>query len=547
MADQPQPAKRKADNASPTRTPHMGIEATSNDRKMMTKRFRQDVGEDVTVTATSIHQTHPEDSGTTAEPVIGATLPGTEVDGATSYEESEDEEEADDEEDGENDDMPMLESDNEDPAYPEHEEDDDMDPPKLEVEESELVIGGQNVLLQFEGKQIGYLHGRYVNRGPIRRDFWLEMEIVCQELASLAFDIFDRYGRLNRELIHHPVPEGSVDIDWRRKGLGKLVVEALLEEAQTNDRKTSFTLSALGWLRVDIESQTKDKFAKEKATILCRAHDVATIFHPTLGFRRIGMSDWFGLASNNEHPSHKITSTDDYEPKSPDREDEDSSIEEDASSMSFFEREATGNEKDEAHARDAPLTPRRNHNVPEWAKLDRTSNNVLHIAACQMKPQTVKWLLENTTVDTTVRNIRGYTPLEVFYNQLEDTKTRKEHGMRIISVSDKSHLTPVKSVQLKHGCSCEECIEGIMSLRLKFALLRQAEINHDMIGMEADDAELNPSVKALATCLKANQVPSVDNILNAWSGGEWPPVTRNFLQRGTVESSLQVTFDATAD
>ena len=48
-------------------------------------------------------------------------------------------------------------------------------------------------------------------------------------------------------------------------------------------------------------------------------------------------------------------------------------------------------------------------------------------------------------------------------------------------------------------------------------------------------------------CLRVDTVPTEANALAAWeNSGEWPPVTRNFLQRGgRVESVLRVVFSST--
>lgn len=49
--------------------------------------------------------------------------------------------------------------------------------------------------------------------------------------------------------------------------------------------------------------------------------------------------------------------------------------------------------------------------------------------------------------------------------------------------------------------------------------------------------------------LRANMAPTVVNVLNAWrSSNEWPPVTRNFYQRGgNAESTLRVIFEHAKD
>lgn len=43
----------------------------------------------------------------------------------------------------------------------------------------------------------------------MRESFWLELEEPSAETSSLAFDLFDRYGRLNPEYYEHEFRKGS--------------------------------------------------------------------------------------------------------------------------------------------------------------------------------------------------------------------------------------------------------------------------------------------------------------------------------------------------
>ena len=130
-------------------------------------------------------------------------------------------------------------------------------------------------------------------------------------------------------------------------------------------------------------------------------------------------------------------------------------------------------------------------------------------------------------------------------------------------------------LQLKYGCTCGECIDGLLSPRMKFALLCQAEIGYDMLSMDIDDAEAwcmmqgyrfeyvasdiqqnfrtNKSLRQgfrnifghVAIALRSNKVPNIDTLIKIWRDtSEWPPVTRNFYTRGgTTESALRQIFE----
>ncbi|EDN90961.1 hypothetical protein SS1G_00361 [Sclerotinia sclerotiorum 1980 UF-70] len=238
----------------------------------------------------------------------------------------------------------------------------------------------------------------------------------------------------------------------------------------------------------------------------------------------------------------------------------------------------------------------------EWKQVDRRNNTLLRITACQFKPQSVKWIMENAKDEqclTLSRNSKGYTPLEALQDDLNVLRTRRKHGMMTIVIADNfsgftpdavlcqfvllTELMPLEDsniplcLRLKYGCTCGECIEGFLSPRMKLALLFQAEMGYEIMddALEmtncrssptdwlylAEDAieHVSPALQRdfrtnkslgrgfvnifdhIATCLKVNKAPTRQNVLQAWEGsGEWPPVTRNYLQwGGTVENKVE--------
>jgi hypothetical protein len=113
---------------------------------------------------------------------------------------------------------------------------------------------------------------------------------------------------------------------------------------------------------------------------------------------------------------------------------------------------------------------------------------------------------------------------------------------------------------------------------MKYALLAQAEITHDMLSSEIMEdfwCELNehnttrvaPALRQnfrtnkslrkgfanmfdhIATCLRENTVPTEVKVLQVWgNASEWPPVTRHVLEKGgKAENALRVAFDNARD
>lgn len=76
-------------------------------------------------------------------------------------------------------------------------------------EEFEAWMSTIHVHCTLNGHEIGRGIGRYVKRDYIRSHFWRDMEEPCQELSSIAFELFDRYGRLKPGFIDHPIRKGT--------------------------------------------------------------------------------------------------------------------------------------------------------------------------------------------------------------------------------------------------------------------------------------------------------------------------------------------------
>jgi hypothetical protein len=123
----------------------------------------------------------------------------------------------------------------------------------------------------------------------------------------------------------------------------------------------------------------------------------------------------------------------------------------------------------------------------EWGKVDRFSKNVLHVAACGHKVQSVRWLLEHANEGQTLssaRSVEGSTPREELESQLETKRTQREHSMLTVDMSVNLLGFPPEAIgslaalwamdspsqiqytRLKFGCTCGSCIDGFLSPRM---------------------------------------------------------------------------------
>lgn len=232
-----------------------------------------------------------------------------------------------------------------------------------------------------------------------------------------------------------------------------------------------------------------------------------------------------------------------------------------------------------------------------WQITNNPKGNIyLHYALMSGKPKAAQWLITNSGVMLPGhRNHEDDTPRQALESLLEFNRTTMASSFMMVSqsVSDDFKglstallecLILVKGLEsphalgnatsvarLKFGCTCGLCLDGFLSPRMSFALLGQAEISHDQLldsdhrFMGMDFVEWNqeavhflaPQVRAnlktnknmragfvalfdhLATCMKNKQMPSQTAILQAvQKAGEWPPVTRNFHERGDTVSAV---------
>lgn len=434
---------------------------------------------------------------------------------------------------------------------------DDMGPPESDVEEHRHSLGGSEVTFKLfiqdnvdefddwmhtihvhcssDGKEIGRAFGRFVRRDWIRPHFWRHMEEPCQELSSIAFGLFDRYGRLDREFINHVVRNGTgcwgseVDVGplfiiehiqieriWRRKGVGKKMIDALIGKAsaekkrpdpltstvsvddksiesligtiKTKRNKLAFTLVIPGWLNGDIEGDLKGKTASEQQDVRFAAQDVSVAFFRSIGFRRIGASSCFGLAVDPNHKAHKVSINDDYDPPYEEVDNEYLEARHKAK-KDFFGEKTERSLLMELLVKRLPLHHAAlilsddecvNHyeefnKVPdtkeEWKKVDKKLNNILHVASCEFKTKTVEWLLNNADegqILSSDRNIKGYTALEALRSALEVKRTTIRHGMMKVCISDEFPGFPVEAVGCLAALQGIKTPSRIQSLRLKF-------------------------------------------------------------------------------
>jgi len=380
-------------------------------------------------------------------------------------------------------------------------------------------------------------------------------------------------------------------MDHRRQGFGKNLVAAIWAKAQELDPRCKFAITRPAWLWSSIRNHHDGLPEETRSTFLEETQLSSDSFWRACGFRRIGTSFFFGLAKDPEHPSRKLASSTDHRrrwilqyPKMFKGQ-----------RFPYDEAMVAGDDANILGSLKARLEARPLYDQ-SWLTVDKAGGNLMHMVANTGKPESLRWLLGLPFADQLRHqlNFEGETPLESMEAALEERRLKTEINMLTIPRSDDFEGYPPNYVacmvllgnmttpselelsRLTYGCTCGQCIAGFLSPRLTYALVCQSEIGGDMLNDESEMTpngdswveenndylvNVHPAVKQnmrtnkslrqgfanlvgyVAKVLEGRQLPTTTRLC-AISEGEWPPHTRNFLQRGvTPISAVLACFD----
>ncbi|KAI1740243.1 hypothetical protein F4680DRAFT_465702 [Xylaria scruposa] len=430
------------------------------------------------------------------------------------------------------------------------------------------------------------------------------MDDLSRETSVLSFELFDRYGRLNREYCEHDIRKGS-------GGVGTKLVSALLDKAR---HMSEYFFAFASPMHI-----TRDYSDDEKldSSIVREQSKEFYHFFRSLGFRRVGTSGWLVYTDDDSHPSRHLDKAQDWD--DPERSKMEQTVPEPIRTIlsSLSDPSTSGVEcvcqieQVLAAEEDAPL----------WVYVNEVGETILHVAAIGRKAEPISYIMSKNPRLAEKRNADGYTPLEALQSSLELQRTgtpraRASDSFIGFCQSDIECLVALKgteifdldklldrdiwavssateemasrvcevnlirnTLRLKYGCTCGQCIGGFLSPRMHIALLHQAEYQHDILydypGSEFSGqywVELNNDVLGyvpgavqknlttnksmregfinmcghIASCLRKNRLPNTETILDFCREevSEWPPVTRNYLERGgTVAAVAMMLFD----
>ncbi|KAK0637057.1 hypothetical protein B0T17DRAFT_520562 [Bombardia bombarda] len=425
------------------------------------------------------------------------------------------------------------------------------------------------------------------------------------------------------------IEEIHVDKDWRRRGLGAKVVKAVLDEARTESFAGFVALVTPGALRDDLDPYSeRDDF---NADALVQA-GIAEVFWRSLGFRRVGTSSWFAFTDDPDHPSRHLDASEDWQDPHPS-----------ASQLPIHRvwNFVHGKLMDDDISDSDCLAELQKYmppymEDPAWCCPDSVGNTILHYAAIHSRTEVIRYIMSKTPEMLSMRNYDGYTPLEALRGEMEFRRTRTKayaakdsygawcgtgaesdifagyppsiiesvevlSGIQVLGahelsettpkatenkmISENIHLSDVfmaqRTLQLKYGCTCGECIDGFLSPRMRFALQHQAKTQHDTMSDTIEDMsgvrwlrfsedklkylpshvqqelEKNELLRRgfvdlfdlVAVCLRQRRVPKESNISLVWREMKGSlPLIESFLERGgTITAVASIVFYCARD
>lgn len=493
-----------------------------------------------------------------------------------------------------------------------------------------------------DGVTVANALARYIHREGIRSEFWKMMEEPSEEMCDVAFHVFDRYGTVQTKYRDHPVQRGTgiwgneldhgpffliekvhvTALELRRKGVGQKVVTLLLEKAKqflqddkpdgenadliygSNEAfERAWTLHALvspGYLTADVRPQLVGKSTEERLMTQDRNQSGAIGFWRSCGFRRIGASRCFAFSFDLQHQSRALAAASDFDPRrsyAEDLENEELEVIYENDHLTKVKELKMERLRDALPLHHASLTLTDEElraffmthadDKIGWDGVMNSESTLLHLTACELKPLSTRWLLENVHHADSWKaalDIDGYNPLEALQEKLEKMRTRKEYGLfRIANISDCFEGNPDSAVSclsllleqdalglnkacFRYGCTCGKCVGGFLSARMRSSLILQGELMYDLMQEEIDDGSfwvedndyiivhLDPDVRnnlktnkslrrgfvnifrIAVECLETKRIPSAENL--EWqcnNRSEWPPDSKNYLRRAGMQ------------
>ncbi|KAJ9609416.1 hypothetical protein H2200_005743 [Cladophialophora chaetospira] len=366
----------------------------------------------------------------------------------------------------------------------------------------------------------GFCGAKLIRRGDFRTRFYQQMCRPFDESTLMAFNLFDQYGHLKDHYKHHKFLKGSgawqaqldendilliedvtVDVRCRRRGLATAMVEVLL--AATRRKTAGGNFAAILWPQMFKEDDFQDLLRTIvspsgglfRADVMDHCDFEVTQWARSLGFRRIGLSMWFGLLCRDGTTSAVVPVEYDQDPHILNR-------------VKNLLPDSLYHAQSDKHF----LTALHHYywladaQDKRWFATDEERNTLLHIACQNFFLKSLTWIMQQSCSEELLkmRNSSRLTPLEATVQLLEAMRTRTLIGntvflradtfeghtldqARCVALLRRSKIDSEEDLeQFRYGCTCGECYDGYISPRMNYTLYMNASMERDRFAEELD-------------------------------------------------------------
>ncbi|CAG7853669.1 SubName: Full=Uncharacterized protein {ECO:0000313/EMBL:CCA68400.1} [Serendipita indica DSM 11827] len=311
---------------------------------------------------------------------------------------------------------------------------------------------------------VGHFVADIINREKIRDVWYDHMEAVSPVHAVVAETVFDRQGYMHRELYEEEPKMGSgvfkkeigEDEKFRRRGIGTKLLSGLHKVAKQEEIEFICTYP---------KPDTKDTF---------------TAFVRSVGYRRVARSNILAYATDEHHSSRQLAKHLDSKPVTvADR----TQLLEYTTPICLVISKYMGN--------DAIRILQKFPIDTDWNETSIYGITPLHLAASFVAPEVIAFLLSRGKASSSIYQLTHYgnTPLGVLkatgvsvrYSPTSGPVMNLDHWRghaddyvecyRLLSTAMNMPWDDALEKRVRAGCSCGECLEGVMSPRLQFYIL----------------------------------------------------------------------------
>ena len=388
-----------------------------------------------------------------------------------------------------------------------------------------------------------------IQREDMRQDFWVSMAAADEGVLYLAFELFDRWGRIDRGLTKDGIRKGTgvweteldrgdilffafVDVSpqRRRQKIATRLVADTLEKAREKSGHF-FAFARPNCLFVEPATEPGEECPELNEDKIRASEN----FWRSVGFRRVGTSDWLAFTDETSHPSRLLAVSEDWQKPAYGKWLDGMTPKMTAVMNVLLDKKASGSKCVRLIRKLFPNA----EEARSWLDPVGTQRNtILHTAIVGEKAEAIAFILSMCPELADIANMDGYTPLERLQHSLNVGRrpylgALEILGMRMpvikyedfegfgqkmitcqaalkgVDVCDLSKLSAedisnvwIKSherskapdaptiratLRMKYGCTCGRCLGGFLSPRMLFVTRTIAnkvsmQLNFDLRG-----------------------------------------------------------------